>query len=62
MAGDWRRLLVRAVPEEELKGLREHDRAGRAMGDNEFLERFKKRLGRILRRPKPGRKRKPFAK
>ena len=54
MAGDWRGLLRRALPEEELEALRKHDRTGRPLGDARFLGRLEKRLGRVLRPKKPG--------
>jgi hypothetical protein len=41
-------------PEEEINLLRAHDRTGRPLGDEAFLIGLEKRLGRILRRQKPG--------
>jgi len=49
-------LLTSAVTEEELKVLRGHERTGRPLGDDDFLVRLEKNLGRVLRRQKPGRK------
>jgi hypothetical protein len=43
-----------AVSEEELKVFREHERTGRVLGDDEFQKRLEKKLGRVLRRQKPG--------
>ncbi len=54
IAGNWRRLLTSAVTEEELKQFHAHERTGRAMGDDEFLKRLEKNLGRVLRRQKRG--------
>jgi putative transposase len=54
IAGNWRRLLTSAVSEEELKVFREHGRTGRVLGSEEFQERLEKKLGRVLRRQKPG--------
>lgn len=54
IAGNWRRLLVSAVSEEDLKRFREHERTGRALGDDDFQKRLEKKLGRVLRRQKPG--------
>jgi putative transposase len=54
IAGNWRRLLTSAVSEEELKVFREHERTGRVLGSEEFQERLEKELGRVLRRHKPG--------
>jgi len=54
IAGNWRRLLTSALTEEELKRFRAHERTGRVLGDDEFLKRLEKQLGRVLRRQKPG--------
>jgi len=59
IAGNWRRLLVSAVSEEQLKEFREHERTGRVLGDEDFQKRLEKRLGRVLRRQKPGSKKLP---
>ncbi len=57
MAGSWSRLLCSAVSEEEWRRLREHERTGRPLGDEDFLGRLEQTLGRVLQRQKPGRKR-----
>jgi putative transposase len=54
MVTSWRRLLNSAATEEEMAQFREHERTGRVLGDDKFQERFEKKLGRILRRQKPG--------
>jgi putative transposase len=54
IAGDWRRLLTSAESEEQLAEFREHERTGRVLGDDKFQKRLEKRLGRVLRRQKPG--------
>jgi putative transposase len=54
IAGNWRRLLLSAVSEEQLKEFREHERTGRVLGDEDFQKRLEKKLGRVLRRQKPG--------
>jgi putative transposase len=58
IAGNWRRLLTSAVSEEDLKLFRQHECTGRVLGDEEFQKRLEKKLGRILRRQKPGPKKK----
>jgi putative transposase len=58
IAGNWRRLLTSSVSEEELKQFREHERTGRVLGDDDFQKRLEKKLGRVLRRQKPGPKKK----
>ena len=57
IAGNWRRLLTSAVSEEDLKLFREHERTGRVIGEEDFQKRLEKKLGRVLRRQKPGPKR-----
>jgi len=59
MAGKWRQLLTSAVSEEEIKQFRAHERTGRVLGDDAFQKRLEKKLGRVLRRQKPGPKRSP---
>jgi hypothetical protein len=54
IAGNWRRLLTSAASEEEIKQVREHERTGRVLGDEDFQTRLEKRLGGVLRRQKPG--------
>lgn len=50
-------LLAAAVSEEQLKEFREHERTGRVLGEDAFQKRLEKKLGRALRRQKPGPKR-----
>jgi putative transposase len=57
MTGKWRQLLTSAVSEEQLRQFREHERTGRVLGDDAFQRRLEKKLGRVLRRQKPGPKR-----
>jgi len=54
LAKHWRRLLSSAATEEQIKAFREHERTGRALGDDAFQKRLEKKLGRVLRRQKPG--------
>jgi len=54
---NWRGFLARVIREEDIKVLRAHERTGRPLGEEEFLARFAPNLGRILRRQKPGPKR-----
>jgi putative transposase len=54
---NWRGFLTRAIPEEDTKLLRAHERTGRPLGEEEFLATLEQNLGRILRRQKPGPKR-----
>ena len=54
LARNWRKLLDSAATEHEIKTFREHERTGRALGDDDFQKRLEKKLGRVLRRQKPG--------
>ena len=61
LAPDWRRLLCSAAGEEEFRKLRHCEQTGRPLGEDEFLARLERSLGRILRRQRPGRKRQQTA-
>ena len=52
--GDWRRYLALDVEEEEAARMRRHERTGRPLGSEGFIERLENRLGRLLRKRKPG--------
>ena len=54
LAPNWRSLLNSAATEEQILAFREHERTGRALGDDDFQARLEKQLGRVLRRQKPG--------
>ena len=55
MVADWRGFLNRAIPEEELRDLREHGRTGYPLGNAMFVERLERTVGRILHPGKHGR-------
>ena len=57
MVGNWRDFLLSGVSGEELDRIRRHERTGRPLGNDGFVERLKQALGRILQRHKPGPKR-----
>jgi putative transposase len=59
MAGDWKAFLRSAIPEEQLRDLRQHGRTGRPLGSPTFLDRLERLAGRVLKRQKPGPKPKP---
>jgi putative transposase len=52
--GDWRKFLSEGLDMEEAELFRRHERTGRPLGENAFLERVEKALGRILRPNKRG--------
>jgi putative transposase len=53
---DWRGFLDSAIPEDQLRRMRNPGRTGRPLGDASFLERLEKLVGRVLRPQKPGHK------
>ena len=57
LAPNWRGLLARVIREEDIKVLRLHEHTGRPLGEKAFLATLEQKLGRILRRQKPGPKR-----
>ena len=59
MVGDWKAFLRSALPEEELRDLRERGPAGRPLGSSAFLGRLESLAGRILKPQKPGPKPRP---
>jgi putative transposase len=54
MIGDWSAFLASAVPEEELRDLRRHGGTGQPLGDETFVERLEKTVGRVLKLQKRG--------
>ena len=54
MIGDWKAFLESAVPEQELRNLRQHVRTGRPLGDDTFLGRLEAMVGRVLKPQKRG--------
>jgi putative transposase len=54
---DWSRFLSEEVEEKEIAALRRHERTGRPLGGEKFIKRLEKKLGRVLKREKPGPKR-----
>ena len=55
MIADWRGFLNSAIPEEELRDLREHGRTGCPLGSVSFVTHLERVVGRILRPRKAGR-------
>ncbi len=58
-AGDWRTFLSEGLETNDVETLRSHERTGRPLGHTLFLDRIEKKLGRIVRPHKAGRKPKP---
>jgi putative transposase len=51
---DWASYLALDVEEAEIAALRLHERTGRPLGDAGFIDALEKRLGRSLKKRKPG--------
>jgi putative transposase len=54
LVGDWRTLLSLPADDDEVDALRRHQRTGRPLGEDSFVDRLEADLGRPLRRRKPG--------
>jgi putative transposase len=54
LAPEWRTFLARVIREEDIKLLRAHQNTGRPLGDEAFLGALEKKLGRILKKQRPG--------
>jgi putative transposase len=54
MVGDWEKFLEEDATEDEAKKLRQHERTGRPLGNEQFVMRLEKLTGRMLRKRKPG--------
>ena len=57
MVGDWR-LFLKDTDEEDANKIRGHERTGRALGSDSFLESLELSLMRAVKRRKVGRKKK----
>lgn len=53
MGGDWK-LFLGAATEEEMGKIRRHERSGRPLGSESFVERLESTLERLLKPSKPG--------
>lgn len=58
IVNDWRSFIQEDIYGEEMEHFRLHERTGRPLGDDAFLERLEKLVGSVLRRKKPGPKKK----
>ena len=55
MPAHWRRLWKSVIPDEDLRDIQEHGRAGCPLGNATFVDRLERPADRILRPRKPGR-------
>lgn len=51
---NWREFLSVTAPEHQTEALRRHERTGRPLGADGFVDKLEKALGRVLHRRKPG--------
>lgn len=54
MAGDWRQFLLESPADDMMNELRKHERTGRPLGREHFLQHLEDTLSRVLRKQKPG--------
>lgn len=54
MVGDWAGYLAQDIDDAELSALRRNARTGRPLGSADFIASLEVRLGRFLRKRKPG--------
>lgn len=62
IVSDWRKFLSAGVSKEEMAAIRRHERTGRPLGSQDFIEKLEKEIRRVLRPRKAGRKRKSYQK
>jgi putative transposase len=53
MAGDWI-LFLGVATDDEMEKIRRHERSGRPLGSESFVERLEADLARVLKIGKPG--------
>ena len=54
MIGDWKQFLREFPANDMMNDLRKHERTGRPLGRESFLQRLENALSRVLRKQKPG--------
>jgi putative transposase len=54
IAGDWRLFLAGSGSEAQMDEIRKHERTGRPLGSEGFVEKLESALERTLKRAKPG--------
>jgi REP-associated tyrosine transposase len=54
---DWQELLASGLSDEEHEAIRRHERTGRPLGEESFIEHLEQLTSRSLRKKKPGPKR-----
>ena len=56
---DWKRFLLKTDSFDQMETFRKHERTGRPLGSDPFVQKLEQKLNRILKPQKPGRKAKP---
>ena len=51
---DWKGFLRGGLDAEDLDAIRAHERTGRPLGGERFVARLERRLGRPLKKARPG--------
>ncbi len=51
---DWRRFIYEPISNLEIENLLKHERTGRPLGSDNFIEKLESETGRYLRKKKPG--------
>ena len=51
---DWGEYIGQGLPDSETRAIRLHNRTGRPLGSDEFVEKLERIVGRILKTQKPG--------
>ena len=59
LVGRWGKFLSQPIEPQTIDKLRAHERTGRPLGTDRFVAKLERRLHRVLRLGKPGRKPKP---
>ena len=51
---DWKAFLLEGIEEKDYQQMRRHERTGRPLGDESFINRIENAANRVLRKKKPG--------
>jgi putative transposase len=51
---DWKNFLREGIEDKDIKILRQHENTGRPLGDDKFVRKIEKVVGRVLKKKKPG--------
>jgi len=54
IAGDWKSFLSNPIDRGATDSLRRHEHTGRPLGDENFVARMERKVGRKLRKKRPG--------